>query len=135
MSEQASEPSRIVCGLAGMVNFNPVASTIGASLASMAAHAAEGITAFDMGDIYPGVEEQAGAFLRQHFGTAAGAAAGRDGVRLLTKYVPNKKTLASSLFQASLPKLEASPFASVFECWRHRRSDAETPWRRRLAGH
>ena len=95
MSDQAGERSRIICGLAGMVNFNPVAASIGASLASMSAHAAQGINSFDMGDIYPGVEEQAGAFVRQHFGTAAGAAAGRDSLRLLTKYVPNKKSLAS----------------------------------------
>jgi len=57
----------------------------------MRAHAGAGVCEFDMGDIYPGVEELAGAFLRQHFGEGAG----RGSVKLLTKFVPDKKLLGS----------------------------------------
>ena len=60
-------------------------------MASMRAHAGAGVCEFDMGDIYPGVEELAGAFLRQHFGEGAG----RGSVKLLTKFVPDKKLLGS----------------------------------------
>ena len=79
-------------GLAGMVNFNPVADTVTESVESIAAHVNAGIVDLDMADMYPGVEEVAGSFLRHHF---ADGAAPRSSVRILTKFVPDKKLLSS----------------------------------------
>ena len=80
-------------GLAGMVNFDPVAEKVVEPVASIAAHVAAGIVDLDMADMYPGVEEVAGAFLRGHFASKAGAAA--SDVRILTKFVPDKKLLGA----------------------------------------
>ena len=60
-----------------------------AALADMAAYVAAGITAFDCADIYTGVEELIGAFLRT---TTAEA---RARVRVHTKFVPDLDSLAT----------------------------------------
>jgi len=88
-----STAPRLVMGLAGMVNFDPVAEKVVEPVASIAAHVAAGIVDLDMADMYPGVEEVAGAFLRGHFASKAGAAA--SDVRILTKFVPDKKLLGA----------------------------------------
>jgi hypothetical protein len=60
-------------------------------LYSLAPRAAAGVKSFDMGDIYPGVEEVLGVFVHRHL-QAAGADA-RVGMKLLTKFVPDEKML------------------------------------------
>lgn len=83
---------RLVCGLAGLTNFNPIYEECERATSSCQGHAAAGICEFDMGDIYPGIEEQAGQWLRRHF---AADGASRASVKLLTKFVPDKKMLGS----------------------------------------
>eukprot|EP00937_MAST-01D_sp_MAST-1D-sp2_P003100 g3100.t1 len=101
MDDTHDKPPRLVCGMAGMVNFSPAEGDdkTETSLASLAAHVAQGITELDMADIYPGVEEVAGLHLRRQFGGCAASIA-RDSVTLLTKFVPDKKMLGAGVIDA-----------------------------------
>jgi aryl-alcohol dehydrogenase-like predicted oxidoreductase len=59
---------------------------------SMEAHAAAGVMAFDMGDIYPGVEEVVGLFVQRHLQAVD---VDRSHIQLLTKFVPDEKMLGA----------------------------------------
>lgn len=72
-----------------MTNFNVLNNSeqISNLVQIMEAHAALGITAFDLGDIYPGVEETVGVFMRKF-------KEGSDQPLVAnTKFVPNKNML------------------------------------------
>ena len=68
------------------------------AIADMIAYAEAGITAFDCADIYTGVEELIGEFLRvwrSHHGPLA------PSIRVHTKCVPDRDALSSLSFSAS----------------------------------
>ena len=62
--------------------------------ADMAAFVAAGVTAFDCADIYTGVEDMIGGFLR----SARGQGLDLSQVRVHTKYVPDREALATLRF-------------------------------------
>lgn len=64
-----------------------------AALADMAAHVAAGITTFDCADIYTGVEERIGTFLRTRTAAGAGANDAEAAVQVHTKCVPDLAAL------------------------------------------
>ena len=95
----------LICGCASMISIQP-GTTAGAEghdrvvelISSLDAHADGGVTAVDMGDIYPGVEETVGVFVqrrlqRQIASREIGAESARARMQLNTKFVPDEKLL------------------------------------------
>jgi aryl-alcohol dehydrogenase-like predicted oxidoreductase len=76
------------------------------ALADMAAYVGAGITTFDCADIYTGVEELIGAFLRQY--RPALQAGDLPPVQVHTKYVPDLSALATLTYADTAAIIERS---------------------------